>query len=341
MAPFIETTEHFIFVAITALIAELLLVTSLITHCCNVYRHKEIADNKKHRSIVDVSMSILTILSMTGFTICISIGGPAVLTCNLLASKLPTIAYNIGKGCMYLVFTLRLHIVYNRSIYAYNTKLLIIYGIWLIITYIFIAIFGFITISTKRYTISLFGDNFIVCNIPHDFYEILISGIMDLSNSLITLIPFIIPIPKIIKSLNEKYTIQSRQMNQDLLHPAIKVLILTMVANITSIFAHVIAALTETVTPFFIDIPINSTCVMLMTLYYDKVYIKLCCGLIKVVGYCCRINNKIDGVDIEMDVTEQLPSVRTDDCHESQFQTEDAAPRINKQQTYRSAVSTI
>ena len=94
-----------------------------------------------------------------------------------------------------------------------------------------------------------------------------------------------------------------------------------MTALGTSLLAFVISAGLETGMIFSIDVPLNCVCVILMVAYYDRIYTKLCCGIIRCVESC--ENNTVMEANLAEQVTKPAGNSDAVDhtYHDTEFQT--------------------
>ena len=213
-----------------------------------------------------------------------------------------TAGYYLIKLETYLIFALRLHLVYDGSPYEIGKNKLICTSVFLIIytfaiVIVYIVLIGiepdngfnndahddgfdvdFVDVSNSEY--------FNLCKtIAPEWYASLIGGVDFLVN-VVYVILFVIPIRKLAKSIN----LSSRSLDDKdrligkMLVIGIKVYILSLVLFLTTLVAIGIYLATY-IAVFSVDQIINITCLILMTPYYPnrKYYLRLCCCCI----FCC------------------------------------------------------
>ena len=201
--------------------------------------------------------------------------------CNLviLYKFIPTF-YLLGKASMYLIFIMRLHIVYSNSIYKYNKALVISYAIFISLITIFFPIFAAIN-SKYHYNEIHFAENMdIVIKTCSELFALqgtIAQIFLEIINATITFTAYIIPLIKISKSLRQNFNSNVPQLKYN----GTKMTILQLIASLSSWCLTIFVIITETPIGFAIDQPINIICVLLMTSYYDAWYSKCCCLCIK------------------------------------------------------------
>eukprot|EP01083_Nonionella_stella_P070355 188182_1 len=261
----------------------------------------------KQKSLFYKIMSLLTLLSMTAFTISILIATVNHFSCFLIFDKLSPVLYQFAKCCIYQGFIMRLYHVFNRnrSGHAINDKILASYGILIAMLYSVLCIWGYLDLQHDVYSFD--NARTTVCKKTLSVLYLICSLSVDVTNTIVLLVAYITPVMKIIKSLKIEFS--AHHVGRDFRYPVTKISILTLVATVSSIAAHVISMTTTTYIAFVIDIPINVLCVMLMTPYYSRWYDKLCCGLIKCSELCTwgksrprqRRNRKIKEKEVTTD----------------------------------------
>ena len=181
------------------------------------------------------------------------------------------------------------------------------------------------------YNVEVFGHNRVGCSTALSFETLLGSILFDVIETIITLATFIFPMMKIMRSLDQKYGDDYRRSrsnsaniyyNNDLRNPAIRVFVLTMIALLSTILAVLSAILLSTTLFFAIDEPLNCLCVMLMVSYYDNLYSKCCCGVIRCIESCFRFTSNDSDSSINNDnspisVTEKENNIFSDEEHET------------------------
>ena len=313
--PFHLSATHYVTRSVLEIVGSVSIVVICLIHGYNFVKHEIGAEQSKNKQQAKAS-SILTLLmllffALTKFYMTLDffdiIGG-----CNPDQLYWAPMLYHIAKACMFSIFIHRLYLVYDKSIYAYNHTLLIIMVIVVWVSSLTFGITEFILSSYLEFTVNAFGSKILVCKvIAHPTVCTMGLGV-DIIYTIVTLLTYIIPLRKIGNSLKENYG--QEQATKDLKKPAIKVLILSMTAMATSIMAFLISAELATEFIFSVDIPLNCVCVILMVTYYDGIYTKLCCGLIRCVE-TCENNDKI--IEDKTNKTDDVDHT----YHDTEFQT--------------------
>ena len=260
---------------VIAVCGESVSILLLLTHLFQFIKYEILTQSKSNQNskpTVYKAISILTIMSVIFFTFCMTTL-IAKYTCNQLLDKSVSGSYQLAKCCMYLVFILRLYYVFKDSNYAYNIKFLYIWSLSIIVVYLLLTIYGIS--STTLYKSHTF------CYKEWQPLYLLGSLLVDVINSIATCLAFVIPLIKTLIRLKKDYNYDTQNTNDDFKYSVTKIVILEGVIVSTSFTAHIIGMITGTDIIFLIDTPFNCLCIMLMTSYYDKLYKKLCCGLIK------------------------------------------------------------
>ena len=273
------TLEHWIFY-LCATAADCITELTLITyHCYNIYKH-EIATTDTFQTPLYKVTTTLSIMLMLIYFLCQSSAWVVIFDCNIEIFGWAVFLYQIAKGLMYIMFLMRLHIVYDTSTYAYNPRLLIMMSVLIILAQIGTGIYGSITFVRYMYTVNVFEREIVTCATTLDiwFMAMLIPSETIIAIGL--LIAFIIPLYKLLKSMKD----QPENVSQGIRQSAIKLTILTAIALISSILSHPVSVLTKSTVVYGIDIPLNMLCVMLTTRYYSRLYKTICCGVIKCFG---------------------------------------------------------
>eukprot|EP01084_Bolivina_argentea_P013861 25967_1 len=270
-----------------------------------------IKNEKQKQSSLYKLMFILTLVTLIGFTMAMCLGTINHYLCTSWMHKATVITYQPAKCCMYLIFITRLQYIYNKSIYAFNVNLLKFYAALLIIIYSFLSIYGSINVDLYVNEVDLNGFHIVTCPLSHDLILLILSLSMDVINTVLTLVGFVSPLMKIMKSLEKHYS--KNYDNEDLKYPVIKISILTSVASVTTLLTHIISIISATDTAFSIDIPLNCLCIMLMTKYYKKLYKTLCCGLIKCV--LLAENKEYIEKNMQQEINQNKKPIDIDDTH--------------------------
>eukprot|EP01084_Bolivina_argentea_P217400 369120_1 len=190
--------------------------------------------------------------------------------------------YFIAKEFMYLTFILRLHTVYHETQFAYKKIHLISIAVVSVILCILNCLTGIFYIQVER----IYYDNLSFATHCPSYYpmaQVLFTGICDAIMSAFLLILFIIPLRSMV--LIQKGP--NIQTVYNLLYLAIKSMILTSVAILSTVIFLTSLLIFNSLMLGFSDMFLNSICIVLMTPYYDddKYYKKLCCLSLKVSNY--------------------------------------------------------
>eukprot|EP01084_Bolivina_argentea_P093063 167399_1 len=226
--------------------------------------------------------------------------------CESITISLADIWFS-AKLFMYLVFLLRLDMVYKSSSYAYKRKYLITVAIIIIIVILTANIFHVLTSKMSKNLVFIYNEIGVIC---HPFFnKFVISSILFLEfcASFGFIAAFLYPL---IKNIN--YIKQTQDgdtyIGDRLVQIGLKATILTTTASISSMI--MLTFLQITYFSYFLvkmDEVINSICIILMTAYYadSKYYKKLCCGML----WCCNlcgisdINKSKTGTSISIKLT--------------------------------------
>lgn len=252
------------------------------------------------------SMKILTTLSMIGFAISILIGGVNHFTCISMLSVWTPIFYQMGKCCIYIGLIMRILYLYSDlgAVGLYTDlgavqlrshryiRFVQIYGILLLISCTVLGIFGSLSIETHEQLAFGDGDGFIVCRDVYDKRYFSGSMFVDIVSTVVLLTIYAFPLIIIMRYLKRKFNSESYSYSgKDFKDPLTKTFILILVSTVSSVSANAVALFAETDIVFFICIPLNMLCVMLMAPYYQQeTYERICCGFIKLtesVDECC------------------------------------------------------
>ena len=261
----------------------------------NRHKNNSIKDNSKYHlvSILPIlsyifylSNGINTILDIHNFYSC-KFGGIITLGC-----------YSLGKLFMYLLFVYRLHTVYSSSTFEYNetilliiTILIIIYGIGMVIVFIFVV-----------EPVISFVNNIRFCNIKIPFYILLIGAAFDMGITGICCILFVRPLCILFRKTNHQLT-DTRMKNV-----ISKYIILTFVATLSTTIIFGAIGITDFEALGTIDIVINSTCMMLFNKQYHRLYQTLCCIPIKCAQRCTCCKQKTSDPPVFQQTSISSPS---------------------------------
>eukprot|EP01084_Bolivina_argentea_P120357 213321_1 len=212
----------------------------------------------------------------------------------LILTTLSTLLYAYSKVIMYLVFLMRLDIVYANTICEYPRKYLIISGIITILYITILSIFHIFTYSVHPYIYHHIHLPAIKCNSIYNKYVIMVLGAYDIIASICFLIAFVRPLHCLLTTHatqqhnSQPKTIQQESKNQnftnDILILGFKATILTASACLSTILLLVFILVSPIGNIFVgIDAIINVVSLMLMTTYYreNKYFGILCCCMIK------------------------------------------------------------
>ena len=212
--------------------------------------------------------------------------------------RIATLSYILSKMFMYLSFIIRLFMVYNNPIYTHfcNLNILKIISLLMIIWGLIIIILALIT--SKPYTEHGNHHDYIAyCNPNFNQIAVFLVGLYDFVFSIGTMIAFINPLTKVVRSmLNQDITIEQRDKLDQLIDIGKRYVILTCIASLSTIILLIV--LSQGLAPLAPwDYITNMICMILMTKYYNDrtFYQRLCCLAIKCtdwcVWHCCGYTN--------------------------------------------------
>eukprot|EP01083_Nonionella_stella_P201299 736506_1 len=211
------------------------------------------SNNVLIKSSLSKMMSAVTIATMIAYTIVTVMGIVFHFKCNHIFAKLIPAFYQPAKCCMYLIFVMRLHHVYNQgnTKYSFNTLTLKITAVLLILIYGCLTVLGVLTVDHIVHTFDIWQyEGVEMCLLILGDRYLIPSLLTDIICTIASLIAFVSPLIRILNSLNEHYRNKQRT-NDSIKYPAIKISILTLFATITSLFAHVISIISQSNTAFF------------------------------------------------------------------------------------------
>ena len=194
----------------------------------------------------------------------------------------------IAKQCMYLVLILRLHIVYNNTIFKYKERNLYFVAIVSCIYSIINATVGLLYTESE----AGFYDNApfaMHCAGIYRVWYIIVVAVGDGAMCLWFLYSFLRPIRILIK--NEQ---KSDSNYYDLLHIAVKAFTLTSCALASTLTFLTYLLFTDSLLLLGVEVNMNCICMSLMTPYYsDAVYYdKWCCLCINLTNKCFKTGNE-------------------------------------------------
>ena len=206
--------------------------------------------------------------------------------CHVFAI-IATWSYGLSKTFMYLAIIIRLHLVYSNPIYHYNLTLLKIVSVLVVIFGFLLAIFSNFTTKTDAFH----GTKSYIkgCKLITNPFVNILTAAKDMILCIGSIIAFLYPLRKIIKSILNNTNISNEQRNKlnELIQTGNKYVILTMIATLSTFMLMVIVKMGYALFAG-IDFITNMICLMLMTPYYnDKVYYeRICCGAIRLSNWC-------------------------------------------------------
>ena len=205
------TYEHFIFFACAVAIACIFQLLMMGYHLYMVYKNEFATHSKptnnKSKSLLYKITTYLTIIFMLSYFTCQSSAWIQVWNCIGFGADIlgwSCLLYQIAKGIMYIIFLIRLHMVYSASAYAYNPKILIISSILIMIAQIVTGIYGSVTYIKIVYSVNIFNRKIITCSTTLDLWFMIILIPLDGTITLVLLAAFIVPLYKILKSLKNQ-----------------------------------------------------------------------------------------------------------------------------------------
>ena len=281
-----------------------------LNHSRHVYL--DLTSNKTGNSIDNyrllTSSTLLSLISYASAT--------SFMTLYLFIAKEPKdcqmnvitvgLAYLVAKISMYLSFIIRLSMVYNNSFYEYNSTILRIICVCIII-YGLGCCAGMVLFATPYHPYQHPTKQYIsFCQTGGNLWLGALIVLYDMSCCIGSMIAFINPLRKLIKTILMRNTSQEQCRN---LTPLIKIgnkyAILTSVAAISTFMTIMVAALgSHFIAP--LDFIANMICMILMTNYYNegRYYERLCCGIIKCSkpcsSCCCGYNDGMLSLRDEM-----------------------------------------
>ena len=211
--------------------------------------------------------------------------------------------FRAGKCIMYLIFVLKLHLLYGGTTYEYKPLILRIFALLIILSTIIWIIFlpGAPKMEYTPYDIPWSDSKYDTIYKYHTYFSrllIICAGINELISWSVLIYAFMRPLRKLMKSV-----VVDDESSKEFKFLATKATILTLSSVISSIFSYIFVAVwnVSIITNCF-DMPFNCICIMLMNPYYETLYKRLCCGIISCVK-CCNGENKknhIDNLDINI-----------------------------------------
>eukprot|EP01084_Bolivina_argentea_P131620 232292_1 len=216
----------------------------------------------------------------------------------MVFDMLVTMLYVLSKFTMYQFFVLRLHVIYSKSSFQYNPKILIGLALFILI-YVSLTI----TLILLHYSVTLIPGTYInFCRETVPFYIHVYAAIMDQIATFTAVYLFTKPLIYVIKfqmkvnsiDHSEESTVRSNSITPienttalkikkeyDMI---VKVSALSFIASISTFIVLLLYVITDKYVLFHVDIFMNSICIMLMNTAYTKLYHRICCGTNK----CCQ-----------------------------------------------------
>eukprot|EP01084_Bolivina_argentea_P216692 368070_1 len=188
---------------------------------------------------------------------------------NIIGSCL----YAMAKMFMYLVFIYRLKIVYDDSLFEYNSKVIYIMVIIVIVYQVVLMIANAFTISTTIVYIE--NSDFGVCATHYVFGIIESVVILDLITNALCCYLFIKPLIILSKD-NKDNTPHSKGM----FLMVQKSTVLTFVAVMSTFILLLTVSISGLSALVAIDIIINCVCIMLFNKNYVSYFKSICCGFV-------------------------------------------------------------
>ena len=267
-----------------------------IMHSRNIYL--DLSNNNKTREAQPKLLTFTILISLYLFSIAMVTLFISQIALSLLPVSCKAIvlivscSYLFGKMFMYLAFIVRLYILYDSPIFHYN---LFILKIIFILAIVFGTALCILLSLTSEPTTEYGHKHIAFCRADIKPFVAALTGIYDIMFSICTMVAFIVPLRRIIKStLQSNISEQQKHELTPLIEAGIKYSILTIVASLSTFLFMVTAGLGLDKAPAMpTDFIINMICMVLMTPYYNKskIFEKLCCGIIKCsqccLGYCC------------------------------------------------------
>ena len=188
----------------------------------------------------------------------------------------------LSRGLLYIFYLRRLYITFNKSAYNLSDKQYMILYIWLILTTIIVNVY-FITLDILSKEYNLIGDLLLTS-------RWLLAGIFDIFWALLLVIMFVKRLKAVINEVNK---VDSNAQKPSIIRfnkTVTKLTILTTVASISTIITLLLSFIPGQSFVFliFIDVTINSVCLIFTFAVYDNEYKRYCYLCRK----CCSTNIK-------------------------------------------------
>eukprot|EP01084_Bolivina_argentea_P108417 193762_1 len=196
-----------------------------------------------------------------------------VQICAVAASP-STICYFLAKMWMYFVFMYKSHIVYSKSLFQYNKKLLYSFVAGVVLYSLIIIIFS---ITTVELNVIHFGD-IKVCEARIMFGVLESTVLFDLVIQIGCCYLFVRPL-LILSKMNERL---DQSEHEKLFNVILKYVICTFVAVSSTFILLITMAISKLVSLVAFDVIINCICIMLLNRKYDLCFKIACCGCKKI-----------------------------------------------------------
>eukprot|EP01084_Bolivina_argentea_P182976 315810_1 len=330
---FVETATYFFTVLTLQAIGSIMCIALLTIHCYKFIQ--DLRDKNKNneykgkRIPLSTITNVVTVIVIASFTIIIVFitlftvmylwNDNIYIICSLPVLQMHCCGYTFGKGCMYLLFVMRLYSVYHDTTFEFNHYILKASAIYVIIMTITLTTLGYITIFPIPYTFTFNNKSIHFCNGAIPMYTAILFVGNDFFITIISLYAFTLPLRKMIKKLDDGDYCQ--KASHKFKFSSNKITILSLTAVCSTFIGMMFLFFAGSNALLWIDCVVNCICMMLMTPYYPGVYAKLCCGLIKIVDL---INSKQKIIENIPDV-ENETDIQKDVCiseHETRGITE-------------------
>ena len=187
--PLVETGYYFIIVLALQILGSILCITLLVTHCYKYCKHIKTSPtttNNISKSVpfqikklpLDNLTNYLTIIMMLSFTIAITlsmlfeviylIDNDKYWVCSVQVLQMHCCGYTFGKGCMYLIFVIRIYSIYHGTAFEINNILIKICAVYVILMTLTTTSLGYATIFGIPYELDItpygYPDKIEFCN---------------------------------------------------------------------------------------------------------------------------------------------------------------------------------
>eukprot|EP01084_Bolivina_argentea_P300723 518622_1 len=218
-------------------------------------------------------LPMLSYILFIGAALCGNLSVLGIKGCEITGRAGPS-CYFIAKMFMYLVFIYRIYFVYSNSYFHYNTKVLIILSIIVILCTTFEIIMTGVTTNGKIMVVNNYSS--CIALIPYGLA--IFAALFDLTISGICLFLFIRPLLLVSKQQNDKET------KIELKGVVLKYTTLSIVAILSTFIVLIVMAIFDMTGVAAIDVCCNCLCIMFFNTRYDQSFKTLCCGAIYVMS---------------------------------------------------------